>query len=313
VTVVLFGRARILLSPTRNASASNGEAERWAGGEALHCEWSHPNGITVRFGFGTVVAVDSCSPTHDRDLRLDSPLALRLGCYTRLSSEESAAIERVSRRSVTAPARRDFVSEGQRPTVVRLILDGWACAYKTTPEGKRQIVGFFVPGDFCDLNVYVLSHVDHSIAALTPVKLAEITPEQMDQLTKFPRLTRALWWHDLVHASIQREWLLNVGARAAYERVGHLLVETFFRLRAIGKVADDSCDFPPTQTDIGDATGLTAVHVNRTLQDLRADRLIELDRRRLRIPDLQALMAAAQFNPNYLHLDREGRHLDAND
>lgn len=89
--------------------------------------------------------------------------------------------------------------------------------------------------------------------------------------------------------------------------------ELFFRLRAVGLTQGDSCDFPVTQLDLGDATGLTSVHVNRTLQELRRDGLIVLDRKRLTIPDLQALMDASMFNPNYLHLNHEGAHLDAND
>lgn len=245
---------------------------------------------------------------------MDSALALRLNAYARLSQEDHAAIAAVSRSARTTAPRRDVIGEGDTPTVVRLILSGWACRYKSTPDGQRQIVGLFVPGDFCDLNVYVLRQMDHSIGAITSVKVAEITPDQMDKLmAHHPRVAQALWWHELVNASIQREWLLNIGARSAYERLGHLFVEMFFRMRAVGLAEEDSCDFPMTQNDLADATGLTSVHINRTLQELRREKLVEFDRKRLRIPDLPALMQAAQFNPNYLHLDREGRHLDAND
>lgn len=245
---------------------------------------------------------------------MDTALALKLNVYAKLSQDERAALAAVSTSTVSVSPRRDVVREGDRPHVVRLVLSGWACRYKTTPDGHRQIVGLFIPGDFCDLNVYVLRHMDHSIGALTTIKVAEITPEQIEQLMDdHPRVARALWWHELVNASIQREWLLNVGARGAYERLAHLFVEMFFRMRAVGLAEQDSCEFPLTQDDLGDVTGLTAVHINRTLQELRREGLVELERRRLRIPDLDALMQAAQFNPNYLHLDREGRHLDAND
>jgi CRP-like cAMP-binding protein len=197
---------------------------------------------------------------------------------------------------------------------VRLVLSGWACRYKTTPDGNRQIVGLFIPGDFCDLNIYVLRQMDHSISALTPVRIAEITPEQIETLMDdHPRVARALWWHELVNSSIQREWLLNIGARGAFERLAHLFAEMFFRMRAVGLTDKNTCEFPLTQTDLADAMGLTSVHVNRMLQELRSQNLIELERRQLRIPSLDALIEAGQFNPNYLHLDREGRHLDAND
>ena len=245
---------------------------------------------------------------------MDTPLALRLNAFAKLSQDERAALATISRGHTEVAPRRDIVREGDKPNCVRLVLSGWACRYKTTPDGHRQIVGLFVPGDFCDLNVYVLRQMDHSIGALTGVRIAEITPEQIETLMgEYPRITRAFWWHDLVNASIQREWLLNIGARSAYERLAHLFVEMFFRMRAVGLTDGDSCEFPLTQTDLGDTTGLTAVHINRTLQELRHEGLVELDRKRLRIPNLDALMEAAQFNPNYLHLDREGRHLDAND
>ena len=113
--------------------------------------------------------------------------------------------------------------------------------------------------------------------------------------------------------AIQREWTLNLGQRSAYERLAHLLVEIYLRLQTIGRTQDGRCDFPLTQNDLADATGLTSVHVNRTLQELRKDGLIELERKQLQILDLERLMDVSMFNPNYLHLDHEGRHLDAND
>jgi CRP-like cAMP-binding protein len=211
-------------------------------------------------------------------------------------------------------ARRDLVSEGDPPKHVHLMLQGWAARYKALPDGKRQIVGLFVPGDFCDLNVYILKQMDHSIGAITRLKVAMITPEEMDGLTtSYPRVTQALLWHELVSAATQREWLLNVGQRTAYQRLGHLFVELYLRLRTVGMTHHNSCDFPLTQNDLADATGLTPVHVNRMLQDLRRDGLIELERKQLRIPDLERLMDVSMFNPNYLHLGHEGAYLDSNE
>ncbi|HZI42377.1 MAG TPA: Crp/Fnr family transcriptional regulator, partial [Gemmatimonadaceae bacterium] len=181
------------------------------------------------------------------------------------------------------------------------------------PDGKRQIVSLFVPGDFCDVNVYILKQMDHSIAAITRLKVAMISPDEMNALTaERPRITQALWWHELVSVATQREWTLNLGQRSAYERLAHLLIELYMRLNVVGRAHDGRCDFPLTQNDLADATGLTSVHVNRTLQELRRDRLIELERKQLHILDLPRMMDVAMFNPNYLHLDHEGRHLDAN-
>jgi CRP-like cAMP-binding protein len=194
------------------------------------------------------------------------------------------------------------------------MLDGWACRYKQLPDGKRQIVSLFVPGDFCDVNVYILRSMDHSIGAITRLKVAMITPDEMNALTATrPRITQALWWHELVTSAIQREWTLNLGQRSAYERLAHLLIELYMRLNTVGRAQHGRCDFPLTQNDLADATGLTAVHVNRTLQELRRDGLIELDRKQLQILDLERMVDVSMFNANYLHLDREGRHLDANE
>jgi CRP-like cAMP-binding protein len=243
-----------------------------------------------------------------------SVVASKLEAFTRLSSDDRRALEALSQNVRIVDARRDLISEGDKPRYVHLMLDGWACRYKQLPDGKRQVISLFVPGDFCDVNVYILKQMDHSIAAITRLKVAMITPEEMSALTEGrPRITQALWWHELVAAAVQREWTLNVGQRSAYERLAHLLVEIYLRLNAVGLATDGRCDFPLTQTDLADATGLTAVHVNRTLQELRRAGLIELERKQLHILDLPRMMDTAMFNANYLHLNREGRHLDAND
>jgi CRP-like cAMP-binding protein len=241
-------------------------------------------------------------------------VASKLEAFTRLSAEDKAALAAVSRNVRFVEPRRDLLSEGDRPQHVHLVLDGWAARYKTLPDGKRQIVALFVPGDFCDLNVYILKYMDHSIRAITRLKVAMITPEEMTALTaERPRLTQALWWQELVSMAIQREWTLNLGQRSAYERLAHLLLELYLRLRTVGRAQDGRCDFPLTQNDLADATGLTAVHVNRTLQELRRDGLIELERKQLRVLDIQRLIEVSMFNANYLHLDHEGRHLDSNE
>src|SRR5574338_313080 len=236
-----------------------------------------------------------------------SVVASKLEAFARLSADDRAAIAKIAGNFRYIDARRDLISEGDRPRFVHLMLDGWACRYKQLPDGKRQIVALFVPGDFCDVNVYILKAMDHSIGAITRLKVATITPDEMNALTaQRPRITQALWWHELVTASVQREWTLNLGQRTAYERLSHLLVEIYLRLSAVGRAADGRCDFPLTQSDLADATGLTAVHVNRTLQELRRDGLIELERKQLHILDLERLIDVSMFNPNYLHLDHEG-------
>jgi CRP-like cAMP-binding protein len=212
----------------------------------------------------------------------------------------------------TIQARRDLISEGDEPRAVYLILEAWGCHYRTLENGRRQILDFAIPGDLCDLNLFILDRMDHSIGAITRLKVAEIGREVLHRIiTQCPNITTALWWQELVSKSISREWILNVGQRSGQERIAHLFCEMFMRLESVGLTDGFSCDFPPTQNDISEATGLTAVHVNRVIQELRREGLIVLEQRKLTIPDMLALQRAALFNPDYLHHRRLNRHTDA--
>jgi CRP-like cAMP-binding protein len=208
----------------------------------------------------------------------------------------------------------DIAREGDRPRDVHMILAGWACRYKQLEDGRRQIVSFFLPGDICDLNIFILREMDHSIGTITSVTVADLSREFFDEISSgFPRIATAFWWESLVNAAIQREWTMSLGQRTAAERMSHLLCEIFLRLRLAGLTREENCDFPLTQSDLADATGLSKVHVNRTLQELRSAELIVLKGKSLTIPNLERLMNEGLFNANYLHMNREGRQLDANE
>jgi CRP-like cAMP-binding protein len=241
-----------------------------------------------------------------------NPLIAKLEQFTPLSDEDRQVLQALTR----GPLRcyrpgADIVSEGDDPTVVRLVLAGWASRYKQLPDGRRQGVALFLPGDLCDHNVFVLTEMDHSIGALSAVTLVEIPPVTFEaMMTEHPFIARALWWESLVNAAVQREWMLNLGRRSATERLAHLFCEVFHRLRSIGLTQGATCDMPLTQTDLSDLLGMTSVHVNRVLQTLRRQKLIELKIRQLTIPDLSALERAGLFNPNYLHLDQAAARLD---
>ena len=241
-------------------------------------------------------------------------LIRKLECFTRLSGEDKRALEGLARTVHQIGADCDIIHEGDSPEHVNLILDGWACRYKHLEDGRRQIISFFVPGDMCDTHVFVLREMDHSIGTLTPVRLVQIPRDALLDLTDHhPRITRALWWETLVTAAIQREWTVNLGQRTGIERLSHLFCELFLRLRAVGLTDGDTCPLPMTQQELADATGQTSVHVNRVLQEMRGAGLVILKGKRLTVPNLDALQRVALFNANYLHLDREGAHLNAND
>lgn len=243
-----------------------------------------------------------------------SALISKLEHFTRLSSEDKLVLRKVTSERVRQYGpHEDIVRHGENPKAVYMVREGWSCRYKYVEDGRRQIVAFFLPGDICDLNVFILHRMDHSIGTITRVSVAEVDRAGFDELMMgHPRITQALWWETLVAMAIQREWTVNLGQRYALERIAHLLCELFIRLRTAGLASQDACAFPLTQAELGDATGLSTVHVNRTLQELRAAGLISLGNRTLKIHDLKRLMQVGLFNPDYLHLDREGAHLDAN-
>jgi CRP-like cAMP-binding protein len=237
----------------------------------------------------------------------------KLEQFTRLSPEDKQVLADAARGRVRQRgARENVIREGDIPTNMNLILEGWACRYKTLEDGRRQITAFFVPGDLCDLHVFVLRQMDHSIGALTPITFAEISRDTLQNITSnHPRITEALWWDTLVTAAIQREWTVNLGQRSAFERIGHLLCELFIRLRAVGLTHGNTCELPIIQADLAEASGLTLVHVNRTLQELRRRGLIELRSKHMTIPDLEALETASLFNLSYLHMGHDGSSLHA--
>lgn len=244
-----------------------------------------------------------------------NPLIRKLEQFVRLSPDDRTILMRASSERVRRFAPRvDISREGDRPKDVHLILSGWACRYKQLEDGRRQIVSFFLPGDMCDLNVFILKEMDHSIGTISDVTIADLSRELFDEIgSGYPRIATALWWETLVNAAIQREWTMNLGQRTASERMAHLLCELFFRLRLAGLTDANSCEFPLTQADLAEATGLSKVHVNRTLQELRGAKLVVLKGKALTVPNVERLMNAGLFNANYLHMEHEGRQLDANE
>lgn len=236
---------------------------------------------------------------------MTNPLAAKLRHFAPLSADDAAHLDELCSDVRLLPAKRDLIKEGDRPEVVFLLVDGWACRYKILPDGKRQIMAYLVPGDLCDVQVFILKQMDHAIGLLSEARVAAIPKDRMLRLfEERPNLARALWWSTLTDEAVLREWLANMGQRDALHRLAHLLAELWLRLRMVGGTSGNSFDLPATQADLGDTLGLTPVHVNRTLQRLRADGLVNWSRGRLHIQDVPGLMAVTQFEPNYLHLDR---------
>jgi CRP-like cAMP-binding protein len=236
------------------------------------------------------------------------PLIRKLAQFTRLSADDQRLLARVTCEHVRRfGPREDILCEGDEPGEIHLILSGWACRSKHLEDGRGAILAFLLPGDLCDPNAILPRPMDHSVGALTAVSVAGIPrPLFEDLMLHHARIAQALWGQVLLDAAIQREWTLNLSQRTAYERLCHLLCELFLRLRAVGLTQGSSCELPITQAKLAEATGLTLVHLNRMLQELRAANLVVLKSKTLTIPNLEALMSAALFHPNYLHLNQAG-------
>ena len=236
---------------------------------------------------------------------MDNALIRKLEGYVPLGAEEKRLLDSVIQGSRTVPAHTDLAKEGDKPTHVHLILNGFACRYKFTAEGNRQIMAFLLPGDFCDLHVFVLKTMDHSIATISKSTVVDIPRDRILMLLENPKLSLALWCAALVDAAVLREWLVNVGQRRAGQRLAHVLCELLLRLRVVG-LAGNSFELPLAQKDLADTIGTSTVHLNRVLQELRREGLISWKDDALVIKDIDGLMKFSGFNPNYLHIGVEG-------
>lgn len=229
----------------------------------------------------------------------------KLEAHGPFSAADRALLEQISRKWREVSAGHDLIRMGDAPDEVRLILDGFACRAKYLKNGKRQIVDYLIPGDFCDLHVIILKRMDHDITALSRCVVVDIPRARISEMLERPALAKALWWATLVNEATLREWLVNIGQRSAPQRLAHLFCELYIRLRAVGLVSESSFALPVTQKDLADTAGLSEVHVNRSLQILRQKRLITLKSRELVVLDAPGLIAFCGFDPNYLHIGED--------
>ncbi|MDW6026510.1 Crp/Fnr family transcriptional regulator [Mesorhizobium sp. BAC0120] len=194
-----------------------------------------------------------------------------------------------------------IIAEGSSPSVSCFVVEGFAARTKELADGTRQIMAFHIPGDFCDLHSFLLAVMDHSVEALSPCRVAKVSHAKIEEIVKtLPNLTKALWRDMGADAAIHRQWMVSMGRRSSYEQIAHLLCEMLLRLRAVGLATGNTYELPLTQQDLGDAFGLSTVHVNRMLQALRRGNLIVTKGKQLYIPDVRALAEAAAFDATYL-------------
>lgn len=196
-----------------------------------------------------------------------------------------------------------FVREGDRPLYCAVLLSGFACRQKLTGDGLRQIIAIHLPGEAVDFQNLYLDVADHTVQMLTSGQMAVVRQNDLRRLlARHLPLAQAVMNRTMVDASIFRDWVLNLGRRKARERLAHLLCEVAFRLEMLGLVGVEGYHLPMTQEELGDALGLTPVHVNRTLRTLEAEGLIARRKRRIEFPQWRRMVELGDFNPRYLHV-----------
>lgn len=235
-------------------------------------------------------------------------LTRRLAFRDAVSDEDRAVIERLASTVQALPAGVDVIGEGVHQSASRILIEGWVCRYKTRASGGRQINQLHVPGDFFDLHSFLLKRLDHSIATLTPCRIAVVPHETLRAVTEeHPHLSRLLWLSTALDSANTREWMTVMGRTSAVSQVAHIFCELYLRLEVVGLAADHRYALPISQQDVADARGLTGVHVNRMLRQLREMGLVEWTRGQVTIHDWDELTRVAEFDPTYLNLWREPR------
>jgi CRP-like cAMP-binding protein len=232
-----------------------------------------------------------------------APILQRLKATADLDQEDERAFASLPMTIRHASDGERIVAVGDRPSACCLIADGYVLRSKVVGEGNRQILAFHQPGDIPDLQSLFLNVMDHDVNALGDGLLAFIPHNPLRQLIRSrPNIATALWRDTLTDAALFREWICNVGQRRAYSRLAHIVLEIYTRLKLIGRTDGLSFCFPATQALFGEAIGASSVHVNRVVQELRNNGVLEFGRGHITILDEAKLRSATDFDPLYLHL-----------
>lgn len=230
-----------------------------------------------------------------------SPLVRKLGAFVALSGAELSVLDSLHKRRRTFYAGRDLVHQGQSDQAAYILAAGWACSYKLLVDGQRQIVDFQIPGDFLGLRSVLLHMSDHSIEPVTDIEVTEVLAiDLLDAFARTPRLATAVLWAASRDEAMVVEHLVDVGRRNAAERMAHFLLELGARVALVGMGSKAGYDCPLTQNLLADALGLSAVHVNRVLRQLREGGMVTFRDGFVAFDDYDRLTDFAQFDPMYL-------------
>lgn len=229
----------------------------------------------------------------------------KLKLRSEISSEEEEVIRGLVAETRQVPADEFLIRAGQELDSSLLLLEGWLVRSMDLPSGNRQIMEIHVAGDFADLHGFTLKRLDHDVMTVSECTIGIVPHERLMEISeRHARLARVYWLSTNIDAAITREMALSLAQRSAISRMAHLFCELHVRLEIVGKTRGDTFDFPLTQRELSECLGLTPVHVNRTLQELRRKGLVETPERQITILDKRGLQSVAQFDAGYLHLER---------
>jgi CRP-like cAMP-binding protein len=231
----------------------------------------------------------------------NTPLVRKLGAFVALSGAELSVLDALHKRRRTFVAGRDLVQQGQSDQAAYVLASGWACSYVLLPDGQRQIIDFQIPGDFLGLRSVLLKISDHGIEPITDIEVTEIVAtELLDAFGRTPRLAAAVLWAASRDEAMVVEHLVGVGRREASQRVAHFLLELGARLTLVGLGTKAGYACPLTQYHLADALGLSAIHINRVLRNLREAGMVTFRDGFVAFDDYGQLTDFAQFDPTYL-------------
>lgn len=263
-------------------------------------EFDPAKGPETRFEMATTVVLDASDLLEEQDLGFvqgplpANPLADKLNRYARLAAEEISALDHLCRDRRSISANATLVHESARRSVVFVVLRGVAFRYKILANGRRQILGYLMPGDMCDCDFTISNRCDHTVGLLTDAEVAVIPMSELNGvIIRYPRIGRALMLAGQSEGAVLRGWLLNMGQRQALQRIAHFLCEMSEQLYARQPVPGGSLPMPLSQHELADTVGLTGVHVNRCLQRLREEGVIAWGRKRVTIIDRDRLLQIA--------------------